>query len=168
MSDNSQSKFLLPDGVSDAAIPRKNIQDKYLLVTSAVKIPLHEIQFEYSHASGPGGQHVNTTDSAVLLRFHARSCQALSEEIRMRLQKIARRKMNARGELLITASEFRSQKQNKKKALQNLKELLKQAARKPNRRKRTSVPAASKSQRLQGKKHQAEKRQNRTPPHVDE
>jgi len=166
MPDFSQSKPLTPDSMP--AVPVKDSQDKYLLITPAVKIPLHDIQFEYSHASGPGGQHVNTTDSAVLLRFNIRTCSEFSAEIRRKLYSIARRKINLNGELLITASEFRSQKQNKKKALLSLKEIVQQATRETKPRKKTDVPAASKSQRLQAKKNRAEKRKQRKTPSMEE
>ncbi len=168
MHDTSRSQQSPSGDMPDSSMPQNDSREKYLLISSAVKIPMQDIQFEYSHASGPGGQHVNTTDSAVLLRFNIIFCSVLSEDIRRRIISLAGRKINARGELLITASEFRSQKQNKKKALQNLKAMLWQAVRKPQTRKKTVVPTASKTQRLQAKKRKAEKRNQRMTPGMDE
>lgn len=50
-------------------------QKKYLYLSAGLRIPLQDIRFDFSHASGPGGQHVNTTDSAVQLRFNILQCQ---------------------------------------------------------------------------------------------
>lgn len=169
MPDIRKSHQPVPGCIPDnPVLPDSDSQDKFLVITLALKIPLQEIQFDYSHASGPGGQHVNTTDSAVQLRFSVSSCTAFSDEIRRRLSTIARNKINTRGELLISVSQSRSQIQNKKKALQNLKEIVRQALRKPATRKNTVVPAASKHNRLQTKKHQAEKRNLRQTPRIDE
>ncbi len=163
-----QSHQSASGGIANTALPESDRPDKYLVITPALKIPFLELHYEYTHASGPGGQHVNTTDSAVLLRFNVGSSSAFSPEIRQRLFAVARHKINANGELLITASQSRSQSQNKKKALHNLKEIVLQALRKPKPRKNTAVPAVSKHNRLQAKKNLAEKRKHRQTPRMDE
>ena len=169
MPDMRRSHQTAPASIPDIpVIPDHNSQDKFLVITPGLKIPLQDMQFDYSHASGPGGQHVNTTDSAVQLRFPFSSCTAFTDEIRRRLSTIAKHKINSRGELLISVSQSRSQIQNKKKALQNLKEIVRQALRKPATRKKSAVPAASKKNRLKTKKHQAEKRNLRQTPRMDE
>lgn len=141
--------------------------EKSLSITSSLKIPAHSIRFSFSHASGPGGQHVNTADSAVLLRFDINSCASLSDEARGKLMLIAGRKINAKGELLLAASESRSQLMNKRQALKNLQEILREAVKKPKQRRDTAVPKHSKEKRLQEKKRHAEKLFRRQLPPLD-
>jgi ribosome-associated protein len=164
MSSKDQPSFL-PDGASQSD---SDSTGQLLSITPSLKIPLREISFEFSRASGPGGQHVNCTDSSVQLRLNIESCSALSQKMRGRLRIIARRKINGKGELLISVSESRSQLQNKRKALQQLEDILREAARKIKRRKKTVVPKASKARRLQGKKKTAEKKLQRQSPSIDE
>ncbi|MFA6930885.1 MAG: alternative ribosome rescue aminoacyl-tRNA hydrolase ArfB [Lentisphaeria bacterium] len=143
-------------------------QKKYLYLSASLKIPLREIHFDFSHASGPGGQHVNTTDSAVQLRFNILQCQAIPNEIRERLLQSGNAKINARGEIQVCSKEFRSQIRNKKMALDRLRKILLQASKKMKRRKKTAPPTASKEKRLQSKKRQAVKRQKRQAPEMND
>jgi len=163
MTDMDQSSF----SSAGAALSGSG-GGRQLSITPSLKIPLRAISFEFSHASGPGGQHVNTSDSSVQLRFNIDSCAALPQELREQLRSIARRRINGKGELLIKVSDSRSQLQNKKKALQHLEDILRQAMRKTKTRQKTAVPKASKTQRLQVKKKLAEKKRQRKTPLTDE
>ena len=120
-----------------------------------------EISCSYLRASGPGGQHVNTSDSAVQLRFRISDSSLLDEQGKARLRRLARRQINARDELVITASEQRSQLLNKQAALARLRQYLEMASRPPKPRRKTKVPAASKLKRLENKRILAEKKRLR-------
>ncbi|MEG3156190.1 peptide chain release factor-like protein, partial [Sphingomonas sp. RB1R13] len=58
-------------------------------VTRAIAIDEREIAESFTRASGPGGQHVNTTDSAVLLRFDVGGSPSLPEAVKLRLAVLA-------------------------------------------------------------------------------
>ena len=94
-------------------------------------IPEEELEFRYKRASGPGGQHVNKTDTAVELRFPVDTCTTLPPEVRDRLRRIARKRISGEGVLIIHAQRFRSQERNREDAIARLAELLQEASRPP-------------------------------------
>ncbi len=130
------------------------------------KIPDNAIAFEFIRAGGPGGQHVNKTSSAVQLRLNLDRA-GLPEPVRERLVRLAGRRANRSGEIVITANRFRSQMQNRSDALARLDSLLARAWRHPKVRIPTRPTAASRARRLTGKKLHAEKKLLRKPPALD-
>ncbi len=121
------------------------------------KIPHEALSFQFIRATGPGGQHVNKTSSAVQLRVDlARS--GLPPAVRERLARLAGRRANRFGEIVITADRFRSQPQNRKDALARLDRLLARAWRRPKPRIPTQPTAASRARRLASKKLQGRKK----------
>jgi ribosome-associated protein len=132
-----------------------------LRVSSAVEIPDEEIQLSFVRSSGPGGQNVNKVATAVQLRFDVARSDSLSEEVRERLVRIAGRRINEDGVLVIEAKSSRSQSRNRQRALAKLRDLLRQAERKPRHRVATSPSAASKERRLQEKKQRGEVKRRR-------
>ena len=123
-----------------------------LVVSKSVVIPQAELRWKFSRSSGPGGQSVNTTDSKVQLVFDLRNSRALSEHLRARA--IARLESKlVDGCLVITASEQRSQLQNRRAAEQRLVEVLKEATAPPPRARRPTRPTkASAERRIKEKK----------------
>ena len=91
-----------------------------------IKIPESEFTEEFIRASGPGGQHVNKTASAVQLRFNMHKSSLLSPALRARLTKISGSRINSDGELIIEAKRYRSQDRNRADARQRLHDLIKQ------------------------------------------
>ena len=98
-------------------------------------------------ASGPGGQNVNKVSTAVELRFDV-SASPLPEDVKTRLIALAGRKMTAEGVLLIDSREHRTQAQNRAEARGRLVSLLRQAAARPKRRKKTRPTRAARERRL--------------------
>jgi ribosome-associated protein len=136
-------------------------------ITDTISIPDKDIQIDFVQASGPGGQNVNKVASQVQLRFDTRSA-ALPDEVRLRLLKIARKRINAEGYLLIEAKRHRSQERNRADALSRLEEIIFKALQKPETRKTTTPSAAVRQQRLDEKKRRSEiKRQRRSTHHTD-
>ena len=123
-----------------------------------------EIEESFVRAAGPGGQHVNTTSTAVQLRFDVRCSRSLPHDVRVRLERLAGRRLSRDGVLVLVAQGERSQKRNREEALARLLALIRAAARPPTPRKKTRPTKASKQRRLEGKKrHGALKSLRRAP-----
>lgn len=132
-----------------------------LEITPTLQIDESEITFAAKRASGPGGQHVNKVSTAVELRFDARACAAISNEVFIRLRKVAGRRMTASGEIILTADEHRSRIDNKRAATKRLVDMLKAAAKKPKFRVATKPSKASKERRIVAKKTTGERKKMR-------
>jgi ribosome-associated protein len=118
-------------------------------VTPAIALAESELAWKAVRASGPGGQHVNKTSTAVELRFDVRASPALPEPVRARLYRLAGSRLNQDGVLVITAQGFRSQEMNRAEALERLVALIRKAAEPPPPpRKKTKPTRASKERRL--------------------
>lgn len=126
-----------------------------LYVTDAIQLDESEIEFRFIRSPGPGGQHVNKTATGVQLRFDLVHSASLPEDVRDRLQKKARNRINSRGVLLIEANRFRSQDLNRKDALERLRGLIIEATRKIKIRRRTKPTFASIKKRLENKKRRS-------------
>ena len=137
-------------------------------ITRTISIDESEIQEQFIRASGPGGQNVNKVSTAVQLRFDAAHCPTLPEDVRLRLNKLAGRRMTDEGILIIEARRFRTQGRNREDALARLIELIKSATEKPKPRIETRPTLASKKRRLEGKQQRGEvKRLRKAPPSAD-
>jgi len=127
-------------------------------VTPDITISEGEIQIQFIRASGPGGQHVNKTSTAVQLRFDIKNSLSLPIDIRERLLRVPDRRITADGVLVITARRFRSQDQNRQDAVQRLVDLVYKSALKPIRRRNTKPSRASIKRRLDHKRRQGVKK----------
>ena len=128
-------------------------------------IPATELSWRFSRSSGPGGQGVNTTDSRVELVFDLKATTALPPLLKARaLRRLEGRLLD--GALVLTASEHRSQWQNRQAALRRLAELLRSAIEPPPPpRRRTKPTRGSVERRLSAKKQRgAIKGQRRSRP----
>jgi ribosome-associated protein len=112
-------------------------------VTDDIFIDESELDERFVRASGPGGQHVNKTSSAVQLRFDAANSSALSAEVKFRLRRVAGRRMTKDGVLVIEADGSRSQERNRADARQKLTDLIIKATHRPKPRKKSRPSLAS-------------------------
>ncbi len=132
------------------------------LIRGSVSLPEAELTWRFSRSSGPGGQHVNTSDSQAELRFDLARTEALPEVWKQRaLERLAGRLVD--GALVVRASEHRSQWRNREAALVRLTALLAQAtAPPPKPRRATRIPRGINERRLRQKKQRSDTKRGRS------
>lgn len=131
------------------------------------RIPDYELQVSAARSSGPGGQGVNTTDSAVELRWYVEASGAFSPDEKRRIARKLSNRITNDGALIVRASEHRSQHRNRSEARDRLRQWLLEALKVPKRRRRTRPTRASQRRRVAEKRHRGrikELRQNPPPP----
>ena len=104
---------------------------------------LRECEVETFRASGPGGQHVNKTESAVRLK-HVPSG------------------------IVVTSQQERSQHRNKTVCLQRLRKKIEQLNYRPAKRIRTRIPRSAKNRALEEKARRSQIKRLRAKPSTDE
>jgi ribosome-associated protein len=137
-------------------------------VTRSIALDDDELHFDFIRASGPGGQNVNKVASAAQLRFDVVGSPSLPDDVRERLIRLARRRVNRLGELVITARRYRRQDRNREDAIERLVELIRRAAVKPRVRKKTKPSAAARQRRLDAKRRRSETKRMRRPTRREE
>jgi ribosome-associated protein len=122
-----------------------------LPVTGSISIDETEIVESFARSSGPGGQHVNTTDSAVMLRFDVWQSPNLPDTVKHRLTDLAGSRITKEGVLILRSEGSRSQLLNRQEVRERLFALIKEATFIPKRRKATKPSKAAKARRVDGK-----------------
>lgn len=133
-----------------------------LPVSRSINLPESELVVRFMRADGPGGQHVNRTESAVELRFDVLHSPSLPEDVRARLLARRDRRMTDEGVLVIQARRFRDQGRNREDARERLVDILRAALVVPKKRIATKPSRASQQRRLEGKQQRAKIKQGRS------
>jgi ribosome-associated protein len=121
-----------------------------------VQPPFHEFTFETTRSSGAGGQHVNKTDSAVILRWTPATTQVFSDEDRDKILRFLWNQLTRDGELMIKSSDQRSQKQNKDTCVEKWIFLIQKALKPRIKRVATKPTRSSQRKRVDTKKRHSE------------
>jgi len=120
-----------------------------------------EFEFITSRSSGKGGQHVNKTNTKVELRFNINASEILNEQEKQILKEKLQTRINKEDILQIVSQETRSQLKNKNKCINKFYKLLEDAFKIRKKRKKTKRSFKSILKRLENKKKQSQKKDNR-------
>ena len=123
-----------------------------LTVSRSLALPETELTERFLRADGPGGQHVNRTESAVELRFDVARSPSLPDPVRERLLARRDRRLTEDGVLVIQARRFRDQARNREDARERLRAFVESGLRAPKPRIATRPSRAAKQRRLDEKR----------------
>lgn len=126
-------------------------------ITRSCSVPLDELQWRFSRSGGPGGQHVNKTETRVELLFDVESAQCLGPRQRARI------KERIGPVVRVVVSETRSQARNREIAVERLEKKLRTALASEKKRMPTRRTRASRERRLADKRRRGDVKRTRRP-----
>lgn len=126
-----------------------------------IVIPEEELEFSFVRSSGAGGQNVNKVNSKAVLRWVPAQSRILSFGMRERFLAKFSNRLTANGELIVMSDRHRDQGRNAADCIEKLKEMIGSIAFAPKKRRPTKPTFGSKQRRLNSKKANSEKKQNR-------
>lgn len=130
-------------------------------VSAAIDIPDSELTERFLRADGPGGQHVNRTESAVELRFDVVHSPSLPDAVRERVLARRDRRLTDEGVLVIQGRRFRDQARNREDVRARLIDIIRGSLIAPKKRVATKPTRGSKERRIAGKKQRGAVKRNR-------
>jgi ribosome-associated protein len=130
-------------------------------ITDTIVIDDEELNFKALTSTGPGGQHVNKSQTAVQLRFDIIQSPSLPYDIQQRLIHLGGSRVNNDYQLVITARRHRSQARNKREVIERLCELIRKASQRPKPRLKRKRSAADNQSRLEQKHRHSERKVQR-------
>lgn len=138
--------------------------DDDITVNPQLTIPEREVSFETSTSSGPGGQHVNRTETRVTLLFDLAASESLDPEQEEKIRDRLATRINKAGVLRVVSQKHRSQSANRQAATERFAALLADALEEAPRRKKTKPTRAARRRRLKQKRRRSEIKKLRKPP----
>jgi ribosome-associated protein len=121
---------------------------------AGIEVPEAAVRFSFARTGGPGGQHVNTSSTKVLVRIELESCDLRPAQLEALTRRFG-------AELRVSASESRSQWRNRTVALDRALRQIDQGLARERPRVATRATRASKERRLQAKAHRARTKRDR-------
>jgi ribosome-associated protein len=114
-----------------------------------------ELVFKVSRSSGPGGQNINKVNTRVTLFFDVANCESLSDSQKQRILSRLATRADKNGVLRVVSQKFRTQRANRRAAVERLQQLLTDALKTRPVRKKSKVPYAAKQRRLEEKRRRS-------------
>ena len=130
-------------------------------ITNDISIFEDDLVFKASRSGGPGGQNINKVNTRVTLFFDAANCQGLSDEQKARVLARLATRADRNGVIRVVSQKFRTQRANRRAAVERFRELLAEALKTRRTRKPTGVPHAARQRRLQEKRRRSILKQQR-------
>ncbi len=155
VDDSLESEGIHPAGPADAAAGGD------LRISRRLTIPSTELEWRFSRAGGPGGQHVNRSETRVELRWNVSESTSLTDSQRAELLDRLASRIDADGSLRITSAESRSQRANRRYAAKRLQDLLIEALRPRRVRRKTKPSLAARERRLKAKRQRSDRKKDR-------
>jgi ribosome-associated protein len=121
-------------------------------ITGDISISEEGMVFKFSRSSGPGGQNVNKVNSRVTLLFDVVNAVEFSDSQKRQILSRLASRVNKDGLIRVVSQKYRTQKANRRAAIERLCELLRGALASEAVRKKTKLPYAAKEKRLEEKK----------------
>lgn len=128
------------------------MREDFLPINDQVAIPLSELSFRYARSSGPGGQHVQRTETKVELLFDLVNSPSLNESQRQLAMSRLGTRLDQNGMLHLTSQAGRSQLDNRADVIERFQRLLAAALRPLKARRPTRPTTSARQQRLEGKR----------------
>ena len=120
-----------------------------------------DIQYKAIRSSGAGGQNVNKVATKVQIVFMPNESNGLSEEEKTLLNEKLANRLSKEGSIRVECDDTRSQLKNKELCVERLFLLLENALKKEKKRIATKITKKVIKKRLDDKKRNAEKKENR-------
>lgn len=130
------------------------------MITQRLSLGDDEVEISAVKASGPGGQHVNTSATAIHLRFDIRA-SSLPEVYKERLLALSDHRITDEGMVIIKSREHRSREMNRQAALERLISLIRGVTAVPKKRRPTRPSKNARERRLKAKTRRGDLKKSR-------
>ncbi|MHC4171385.1 MAG: alternative ribosome rescue aminoacyl-tRNA hydrolase ArfB [Planctomycetota bacterium] len=131
-------------------------------ITNDIFIREDELVFKASRSGGPGGQNINKVNTRVTLFFDVANCESFSDMQKQRILARLATRADKNGVIRVSSQKFRTQKTNRRAAVERLQELLREVLKTRPVRKKTRIPYAVRQRRLEEKRQRSLLKQQRT------